>query len=139
MRPWDRLEQTRHLVAGLRPLNGARYWFDAHFSWNNVDPNDSRPIGMSTYRSDNPKMGGPPNVDNPWDNEILCVETDGRDSKVWRFAQTYSTPKMDFGQRRGEMCHRTEDAFFTSDWQNQLGPTPTGNAYRTDVFIVELK
>jgi len=49
MRPWDRLEQTRHLVAGLRPLNGARYWFDAHFSWNNVDPNDSRPIGMSTF------------------------------------------------------------------------------------------
>jgi hypothetical protein len=140
MRPLDRLEQTRHLVADLRPLNGARYWFDAHFSWNNVDANDSRPICMSTYRPDNPKTGGPPNVDNPWDNEILCVETDGKDSKIWRFAHTYSTAKNGFWSTpRGNVSPDGRFFMFTSDWQNQLGPTPSGNGYRTDVFIVELK
>jgi hypothetical protein len=140
LRPLDQMEQTRHLVPDLRPLNGARYWWDAHFSWNNVDPSDSRPICMSTYRPDNPKTAGPPNADNPWDNEILCVETDGKDSKVWRFGHTYSTAKNGFQSTpRGNVSPDGRFFMFTSDWQSQLGTNPSGNGYRTDVFIVELK
>jgi hypothetical protein len=33
------LKASIPIISGLEPAKG--FWFDAHFSWNNVDPNDS--------------------------------------------------------------------------------------------------
>jgi hypothetical protein len=140
-RPLDHLENVRHLIPGLQPLNGAQFWYDMHLSWNNVDPEDSKPICLSTYLTGNPATpGAPPMVSHVWDNEIICVATNGKDSTVWRFAHTYSTAKNGFWSTpRGNVSPDGRFFMFTSDWQDQLGPTPSGKAYRTDVFIVELK
>jgi hypothetical protein len=138
-RPLDRLENVQHLVTGLQPLNGAQFWYDSHLSWNNAGPEDSQPICLSTYLTSNPR-GAPPAVFHAWDNEIVCVSTDKKDSKVWRFAHTYSTAKNGFWSTpRGNVSPDGRFFMFTSDWQNQLEPAPRGNGYRTDVFIVELK
>ena len=140
-RPLDHLENVKHLIPGLQPLHGAQFWYDSHLSWNNADPEDSRPVCLSTYLGSNPKSPGiAPSVFHAWDNEIVCVETAGKDPKVWRFAHTYSTAKNGFWSTpRGNVSPDGRFFMFTSDWQDQLGQTPSGKDYRTDVFIVELK
>lgn len=138
LRPLDNLETHTDLVKGLEhiPLP----WYDSHFSWNNVDPNDSTPACFATYRGVNPDVPGAPlYVTGPWENEIDCVETDGKDSTVWRFAHTYSTAKNGFWSTpRGNVSQDGRFYMFTSDWQDQLGRTENGK-YRSDVFIVELR
>jgi hypothetical protein len=106
-----------------------------------VDPDDSTPACLSTYRRDNPNQpGAPPKVAGPWENEILCVETDRKDSKVWRFAHTYSTAQNGFwSSPRGNVSQDGRFYMFTSDWEDQLGLARGASLYRTDVFIVELK
>ena len=37
------------------------------------------------------------------------------------------------------MFRRMHASSFTSDWEDQLGKTPNGDNYQTDVFVVELK
>lgn len=137
----DNLDDVKPLISGLQPLNGVQFWYDSHLSWNNADPQDSKPICLSTYLESNPKTPGmTPAVFHAWDNEIVCVATDGKDSKVWRFAHTYSTAKNGFWSTpRGNVSPDGRFFMFTSDWQDQLGMKPSGNGYRTDVFIVELK
>ena len=139
LRPLDHLENSTPIISGLEPANG--FWYDSHFSWNNVDPNDSTPVCFSTYRPTNPDTpGAPPLVTGPWENEIDCVETDGKASKVWRFAHTYSTARNGFwSSPRGNVSQDGRFFMFTSDWEDQLGKTPNGDKYRTDVFVVELK
>jgi hypothetical protein len=134
----NRLEASTPLIKDLQRTNG--YWYDSHFSWNNVDPNDSNPLCFSTYRPSNPDTPGTPlQVDGPWENEIDCVEMDRKDSKVWRFAHTYSTAKNGFWSTpRGNISPDGRFFMFTSDWEDQLGGAPNGK-YRTDVFIVELR
>ncbi|MGA8815062.1 MAG: hypothetical protein WB523_21120, partial [Candidatus Sulfotelmatobacter sp.] len=84
--------------------------------------------------------GAAPLVTGPWQNEIDCAETDGKASKVWRFAHTYSTARNGFWSTpRGNVSQDGRFFMFTSDWEDQLGKKPNGNQYRTDVFIVELK
>ena len=62
---------------------------------------------------------------------------DGKDSKVWRFAHTYSTAKNGFWSTpRGHVSQDGRFFMFTSDWEDQLGKAPS--KYRTDVFVVEL-
>jgi hypothetical protein len=138
LRPLNRLEASTPLIKDLQRTNG--YWYDSHFSWNNVDPNDSNPLCFSTYRPSNPDTPGTPlQVDGPWENEIDCVEMDRKDSKVWRFAHTYSTAKNGFWSTpRGNISPDGRFFMFTSDWEDQLGGAPNGK-YRTDVFIVELR
>jgi hypothetical protein len=116
------------------------YWYDSHLSWLNADPEDTNPVCLSTYRPSNPATPGTPlDVNGPWENEILCMETDGKGSKAWRFAHTYSTAKNGFwSQPRGNVSPDGRFYMFTSDWQDQLGKGPDGK-YRTDVFIVELR
>lgn len=137
LRPLDNLEAHTDLVDNLQhmPLP----WYDGHFSWNNVDPNDSMPACFSTYRAVNPDVPGAPlYVTGPWENEIDCVETDGKKSTVWRFAHTYSTAKNGFWSTpRGNVSQDGRFYMFTSDWQDQLGHGDNGK-YRSDVFIVEL-
>ena len=84
--------------------------------------------------------GAPPLVSGPWENEIDCVETDRKASKVWRFAHTYSTAQNGFwSSPRGNVSQDGRFFMFTSDWEDQLGQAPNNHGYRTDVFIVELR
>jgi hypothetical protein len=139
LRPLNHLEDSKSLIPQLGRTSG--YWYDQHFSWNNANPDDTHPICLSTDRPSNPNTPGTPlAVDGPWENEILCVETDGKDSKVWRFAHTFSTAKNGFwSQPRGNISPDGRFFMFTSDWEDQLGETMDGKKFRTDVFIVELK
>lgn len=139
IRPLNHLESTVPLISDLEAAKN--FWYDSHFSWNNVDPDDSTPVCFSTYRPTNPDTPGTPLlVTGPWENEIDCAETDGKQSRVWRFAHTYSTAKNGFwSQPRGNVSPDGRYFIFTSDWQDQLGKQPDGAHYRTDVFVVELK
>jgi hypothetical protein len=136
IRPLDKLEQTMPLIGSLEPLKG--YWYDSHFSWNNVDAEDSTPVCFSTYRPSNKPLQ-PPDVDGPWENEIDCMSTDPKEPKIWRFAHTFSTAKNGFWSTpRGNVSRDGRFYAFTSDWEDQLG-RGLKTDYRTDVFIVELK
>lgn len=137
-RPLNHLEAHNPLIGGLEPAKD--FWYDSHFSWNDADPDDTFPVCFSTYRPTNPDTPGAPLlVTGPWQNEIDCAETDGKGSKVWRFAHTYSTARNGFwSSPRGNISQDGRFFMFTSDWQDQLGKDPTGK-YRSDVFIVELK
>jgi hypothetical protein len=139
VRPLNHLDAPSNLVPGLEPSRG--FWYDSHFSWSNVNADDTNPFCLSTYRPSNPNSPGMPlDVTGPWENEIDCVEVDGKGSKVWRFAHTYSTAKNGFWSTpRGNVSQDGRFFIFTSDWQDQLGQTPNGKSYRTDVFIVELR
>jgi len=138
LRPLNHLENSTPIISGLEPDKGP--WFDSHFSWNNVDVNDSAPVCFSTYQPTNPDTSGTALlVNGPWENEIDCAETDGKASKVWRFTHTYSTARNGFwSSPRGNVSQDGRFFMFTSDWEDVLGKTPKGEN-RTDVFIVELK
>jgi hypothetical protein len=138
-RPLNNLEKDVPLVTPLEA--GKELWFDSHFSWNNVDPDDSTPVCFSTYQATNPDTpGAAPLTSGPWENEIDCAETEGKASKIWRFAHTYSTARNGFWSTpRGNVSQDGRFFMFTSDWEDQLGKVPAGDKYRTDVFVVELK
>jgi hypothetical protein len=138
VRPLKQLAATSALI---KPLPAVQGWYDLHISWNNVDASDSNPACLSTYRRDNPNTpGASPKVLGPWENEILCVETDLKNSKVWRFAHTYSTAQNGFwSSPRGNVSQDGRFYMFTSDWEDGLGQMPGKSVSRTDVFIVELK
>jgi hypothetical protein len=138
IRPLNQLDATAPLI---KPLPAIQGWYDLHISWNNVKEDDSSPACLSTYRRDNPNTpGASPKVVGPWENEIVCVETDRKDSKVWRFAHTYSTAQNGFwSSPRGNVSQDGRFYMFTSDWEDQLARVPGTSSYRTDVFIVELK
>jgi hypothetical protein len=139
LRPLNHLENSAPLIRELDA--GQKVWYDSHFSWNNVDPDDSTPVCFSTYQPTNPDTPGVPLlVTGPWENEIDCAETDGKASKVWRFAHTYSTARNGFwSSPRGNVSQDGRFFMFTSDWEDQLGKIPNSDQYRSDVFIVELK
>jgi hypothetical protein len=138
VRPLDHLEESRSMIEGLE--EGKKEWYDSHFSWNNDDPDDTAPVCYSTYLPTNSAAAGTaPMVTGPWENEIDCAETDGKGSKVWRFAHTYSSAKNGFWSTpRGNISQDGRFFEFTSDWENLLGTGPNGKN-RMDVFIVELK
>jgi hypothetical protein len=137
-RPLEHLDSTSALLPDLSSSPG--YWYDSHVSWNNVDPDDTNPACLSTYRPSNPDSPGTPlEVNGPWENEVVCIETDGKGSKVWRFAHTFSTAKNGFWSTpRGNVSPDGRFFIFTSDWEDQLGKAPNGK-YRSDAFIVELR
>jgi hypothetical protein len=137
-RPLNKLEEAPSVISGLEPYKGE--WYDSHFSWNNVDPGDSVPVCFSTYNAtDAATPGTAPVVGGPWENEVDCAETDGKASKVWRFAHTYSTARNGFWSTpRGNVSQDGRFFMFTSDWEDRLRKGPD-DKYRTDVFIVELK
>ena len=137
VRPLNDLTATKRLLDPPAVVG----WYDYHISWNASGPQDSNPACFSTYRKGNPNTPATPlMVSGPWENEIDCVETDGKASTVWRFAHTYSTAKNGFwSQPRGNVSPDGRFFMFTSDWQDQLGLRANGKLYRTDVFIVELR
>lgn len=142
LRSLNSLSATTSLLPDLQATTSARYWYDQHYSWNNVDPNDANPVCLSTYSTSNPETPGTPlDTIAPWQNEILCVQTDAKESKVWRFAHTYSTAKNGFWSTpRGNVSQDGRFFVFTSDWEDQLDDKPRNQRdHRTDVFIVELR
>lgn len=137
VRPLNDLSKFTPLITDLPPTKG---WYDKHFSWNNVNPSDTTPVCFTNYREDNPVA---PSTALPvvgaWENEVDCIEMDGKGSKIWRFAHHYSTAKNGFWSTpRGNVSQDGHFYMFTSDWEDTLGKAPNGK-YRTDVFIVELK
>ena len=138
IRPLNQLDAPVPLIRHLPTIQG---WYDLHISWNDANSDDSTPACLSTYRRDNPNTPGVAlKVAGPWENEILCVETDRKDSKIWRFAHTYSTAQNGFwSSPRGNVSQDGRFYMFTSDWEDQLGWDRGTPSYRTDVFIVELK
>jgi hypothetical protein len=138
IRSLDNVGSTSPLI---RDIPQPVVWpLDKHLSWNNVNPSDTTPVCLSTYRDDNPGgLGAPMRVERAWDNEILCVAVDDEKHEVWRFAHTFSTAKNGFWSTpRGNVSQDGHFFMFTSDWEDALGAGRNGG-YRTDAFIVELK
>ena len=139
VRPLSRPNLTTQLVTELQPTSSARHWYDLHLSWNDANPEDTTPVCLSTYSGSNPNTPGAPlDAVEPWENEILCADTKGN-SKIWRFAHTYSTANNGFWSTpRGNVSQDGRFFMFTSDWQDQLGYSTESKQYRVDVFVVEL-
>lgn len=136
IRPLNNVKDMIHLIPDLPPY---KVWFDKHISWNDANPEDTIPACFSTYRDDNPTTPGAPlKVDRAWENEVDCVETDGKAQKVWRFAHTYSTGRSFWATPRGNVSQDGRYYMFTSDWEEELGKDSDGH-YRTDAFIVQLR
>jgi hypothetical protein len=105
-----------------------------HFTWSNVDVNDSAPVCGSMHSYD-----GDTAIDQPFAAEIFCIETDGLASTVWRFAHNRATyiPPFFNTQPLGNVSRDGRFFLFTSDWDAQLGTEADGTPL-TDVFIVRL-
>ena len=105
-----------------------------HFTWSNVDVNDSVPVCVSSYNYD-----GDTEIALPFEGEIFCVETDGIASTVWRFAHNRATYIFPFYQTQplGGISRDGRFFLFTSDWDAQLGVGVNGQPL-SDVFIVKL-
>jgi len=106
-----------------------------HFTWNNINVNDSAPICGSTYSYD-----GDTAIDQPYAGEIFCIETDGKASTIWRFAHNRAKYIYPYFQTQplGTVSRDGRFYLFTSDWDAQLGLGPDGWP-RSDVFIVKLE
>ena len=131
-RPLNDLSQITSLYYPLpKPSNWGQV---QHFTWNNVDVNDTNPVCGSTYSYD-----GDRTINQPYFGEIFCIETDGLASTIWRFAHNravYIAPYF-HTQPLGDVSLDGKFFIFTSDWDNQLGIGTDGTP-RTDVFIVKL-
>ena len=88
-RPLSNIAEFSPLVY---PLPSPGNWGEEkHFTWSNVDLNDSVPVCGSTYGYVDESLG----FEEPFAGEIFCIQTDGRASTVWRFAHdraTYISP-----------------------------------------------
>jgi hypothetical protein len=129
VRPLRDLTRSTQLIT---PLPKEKEWgFDSHWSWNDAGHEDVVPVCGSVY-------GGGTRESRAWDEEIVCIETDGHSSTVWRFAHHFSTAQNGFWSTpRGNVSQDGRFYLFSSDWQNRLGLD--GKAHRVDAFIVELK
>jgi hypothetical protein len=131
-RPLSDLSQVTPL---LSPLPSTGWGEDNHFSWNNVDVSDSAPVCASTYSYD-----GDWTVEEPFVGEVLCIETDGLASTIWRFAHDRAVFIKPYyhTQPLGTVSADGSFYLFDSDWDAQLGIGTDGTP-RSDVFIVKLK
>jgi hypothetical protein len=135
IRPLNNLSQFTPLVV---PIPTPAYFGDSkHFTWNNVDANDSLPVCGSTYSyADDWQEYG---ITRPFEEEIFCVETDGAASTVWRFAHNravWQTPYFNT-QPLGNVSMDGRFFLFTSSWDGQLGVEANGTP-RSDMWIVKL-
>jgi hypothetical protein len=82
---------------------------------------------------------GETDIDAPYDGEILCIETDGLASTVWRFAHNravWTEPYFNT-QPLGNMTADGRYFLFTSGWDARLGNNHSGQP-GSDVWIVKL-
>jgi hypothetical protein len=114
----------------------APYWGQIpHFTWNNANSHDSTPVCASTHTYDDDT-----DIDQPFAREILCIETDGLGSTIWRFAHNraaWTAPHFNT-QPLGTVSQDGRFFIFTSNWEGQLGPGADGLP-RSDVFILKLE
>jgi len=132
-RPLSDITQIEELVWPTVPWNKVPQ--DKHFTWNNVDINDSVPVCASSYdRIDKDEI----NV--PYEGEIFCIETDGLASTIWRFAhnRAHWYPQYFNTQPLGSVSRNGRFFMFTSSWDEQLGTEVNGTP-RSDVWIVKLQ
>lgn len=133
-RPFSNIANATPLVWPLPPPH---YWGqDKHFTWNNVDVNDSVPICASTYYYDE---GDDWSITQPYQGEILCIESDGVASTVWRFAHNRADVQDGYfnTQPLGTVSRDGKFLLFSSDWDSQLGVESDGTP-RSDAWIVKL-
>ncbi len=127
IRPVEDLRSVRPLIVPeLRP---ARFVVEIHPSWNNVRPDETQPMCTEVYRPDG-------RVERAWDGEIICIETDGLASTVWRFAHHRSQVASFGDQPRANVSQDGRFVLFTSNWEQTLGRGPDGP--RHDAFVVGL-
>ncbi len=119
----------------LNPLPLPHLWgMERHFSWRNGQLNEMAPQCGTTYSYD-----GDLGVKQAYDGEILCVQTDGLGSNIWRFAHNRSVwnPKYFYTDTFGNVSLDGHFLMFSSTWDGQVGTTATGGP-RSDVWIVKL-
>jgi hypothetical protein len=126
IRPNANITNRRELISPLAsPIDFA---VDSHPSWNNVRAGEGQPVCLTNYYTTRP-----PVYKRAWDEEVICIRTDGVQSQVWRFAH-HRTRGLNFNSLpRGNVSQDGRFFMFNSDWDGTVG---TG---RYDVFMVELK
>jgi len=118
------------------PLPTPHSWEqEKHFTWTNGFLDDNNPVCASVYDYD-----GDTEIVRPWDDEIVCIETDLAASTVWRFAhhRTSKTAAYIDSQPMGNVSPDGRFFLFTSIWDGQLGVESNGTT-RSDMWIVKLK
>jgi hypothetical protein len=132
IRPFSNITRITPLIypLGLQPQFGQ----EKHFTWSNARVSDRVPVCVSGYDYE-----GEIDITEPYDNEIMCVETDGAASTVWRFAHHRAVWQAPFFQTQplGNVSDDGHFFLFTSGWDKQLGNNLQG-APRSDVWIVKL-
>jgi hypothetical protein len=131
-RPLNNLSKITQL---FYPIPSPPDWGQpTHFTWSNVDANDSTPVCGSNYNYE-----GDTTIDQPFAGEIFCIETDGRASTVWRFAHNRAKWIAPFfnTQPLGNVSRDGRFFLFTSDWDGQLGSASDGMP-DSAVFVVKL-
>lgn len=132
-RPFSNITQAIPLVWPLPPPH---YWGqNKHFTWSNVDSNDSVPVCASTYYYDEEND----EITQPYQGEIMCIETDTLASTVWRFAHNRASADPGYfnTQPLGSVSRDGKFLLFTSDWHGQVGIESNGTP-RSDAWIVKL-
>jgi len=129
----DHLDNFTPIISGLRGSKG--YWFDSHFSWNNVDPNDSAPVCLFDFRPTNPDTPGAPLlVTGPWRmKSTVQRQTEG--VQVWRFAHTYVPPGTASGRPREKMFHKMDASSCSRPTGKTSWKNTQSDKYRTDVLL----
>ena len=120
----------------INPLPQPYYWgMEKTFAWNNGRLNDNVPVCGATY-----SPTGDQEVKQPYDGEIFCIETDGIESTVWRFAHDRSVWDSEYywTQPYGNMTLDGRFFAITSGWDLQVGTDKDGDP-RTDVWILKLQ
>jgi hypothetical protein len=133
-RSFSDVSEVTPLVWPLAPAHDSEL-LTKHFTWNNVDVNDSAPVCASTYDEIDKD-----DITVPYEAEIICIETDGVASTIWRFAhnRAHWYPQYFNTQPLGSISRDGHFFLFTSSWDEQLGTESNGTP-RSDVWIVKLQ
>lgn len=133
-RPFIDITQAEPLVWPLAPAH-ASVPQNKHFTWENVDANDSTPVCASTYDEVDKD-----DITVPYEGEVFCIETDGAASTIWRFAHNRAHWYVGYfnTQPLGSISRDGRFFMFTSSWDEQLGTEANGTP-RSDVWIVKLQ
>lgn len=132
IRPLDNLADFTPLISPLPSPH--HFGQEQHYVWTNGNFDSTLPVCASLYDYE-----GDTDIDAPYDGEILCIETDGLASTVWRFAHNravWTEPYFNT-QPLGNMTADGRYFLFTSGWDAQLRNNRSGQP-RSDVWIVKL-
>jgi hypothetical protein len=113
------------------------FGMEKNWAWNNGRLDSSAPVCATTY-----SPSGSMEVRRAYDGEIICVETDGLASTIWRFAHNRQVwdPEYWWTKPKGSLSYDGRWFAFTSTWDGQLGTVePDSDDPRTDVWIIKLE